>query len=86
VRAFGEKVEAAGVNGVIFAAAKFCEPALYDYVLLKEELERRKIPYLSFEFEEKMTVFDTVRAQVETFVESVLFFAEEPDPAGERAP
>lgn len=74
VAAFGEKLENLGAQGVIFAAAKFCEPALYDYVLLKDETERRGLPYVAFEFEEKMSVFDSIQNQVETFVESLLFF------------
>jgi len=77
VSEFGRKLERIGAAGVIFSAAKFCEPALYDYVPLKEEVERRGLPYVTFEFEEKMTVFDAIQTQVETFVESVLFFGEE---------
>ncbi len=71
-----ERVQAAAAQGVIFASPKFCEPALYDSVLLKQVLERAGTPYLEFEYEEKMTVFETVRMQAETFVESILFFSE----------
>lgn len=70
-----EKVEKTGAAGVLFCAAKFCEPALFDYVLLKDALETKDIPYLSFEFEEKMGVFESIKTQVETFVESILFFS-----------
>jgi benzoyl-CoA reductase subunit C len=63
------------IQGVIFASAKFCEPALYDAVLLKRAAEAAGLPTLEFEYEEKMTVFETVRMQAETFVESVLFFS-----------
>ncbi|MFQ5927110.1 MAG: 2-hydroxyacyl-CoA dehydratase, partial [Terriglobia bacterium] len=63
------------IQGVIFASPKFCEPALYDSVLLKRALERAGLPTLEFEYEEKMTVFETVRMQAETFVESILFFS-----------
>ncbi len=63
----------AKAEGVLFCSAKFCEPALYDYVLYKEALEAADIPYLHLEFEEKMSAFETVRMQVETFVESILF-------------
>lgn len=69
------KVRASGAQGVVFCIAKFCEPALYDYALLKRALEQADIPYVSFEFEEKMSTFESVRAQVETFVESVLLFS-----------
>ncbi|HLF07616.1 MAG TPA: 2-hydroxyacyl-CoA dehydratase family protein, partial [Thermoplasmata archaeon] len=63
-----------GADGVLFATAKFCEPALYDYVLEKDVLEAAKVPYLHIEYEEKMTAFEQLRSQIETFVESVLFF------------
>ncbi|RMD82651.1 MAG: benzoyl-CoA reductase subunit C [Lentisphaerae bacterium] len=72
---FIRRVKDLGVDGVIFAYAKFCDPAQFDYVVLKTHLERLGIPHLSLEFEEKMTVFETVRNQVETFVESILFYA-----------
>ena len=63
------------IQGVIFASPKFCEPALYDSVLLKRALEGAGLPVLEFEYEEKMTVFETARTQAETFVESILFFS-----------
>jgi benzoyl-CoA reductase subunit C len=69
------KVRSNNVDGVIFCAPKFCEPALLDYVLLKNELEKQGISYLTFEYEEKMGVFESIRTQVETFVESVMFFS-----------
>ncbi len=67
------RVKDSKADGVVFCSAKFCEPALYDYVPYKEALEKAGIPYLSIEFEEKMTAFENVRTQAETFVESVLF-------------
>ncbi len=63
----------AKAEGVLFCTAKFCEPALYDYVLYKEALEAAGIPYLHLEYEEKMSAFETAKMQVETFVESILF-------------
>jgi len=69
-------VEATAAHGVIFASPKFCEPALYDSVLLKQALEKRGTPFTEFEYEEKMTVFESIRMQAETFVESILFFSE----------
>lgn len=73
-KALAEKVRRAGAQGAIFASAKFCEPALYDYVLLRKALDAEGIPSVAFEFEEKMGVFESVRTQVETFVESILLF------------
>lgn len=70
-----DKVQAAQADGVIFCAPKFCEPALLDYVVYKEDLERRQIASIAFEYEEKMGVFESIRTQVESFVESVMFFS-----------
>ncbi len=72
-----ERIEAADADGVVFCTAKFCEPAFYDFVLHKRALEERKVPFMAVEFEEKMSSFESLRTQAETFVESILFFSEE---------
>jgi len=76
------RVAAAGAEGVIFSAAKFCEPALLDYPLMRVALDREGLPSLAFEFEEKLGTFESIRTQVETFVESILFFGSEAPAAG----
>ena len=68
-----DKVRDTGADAVIILAAKFCEPALFDYALYKQALDRAAIPHLFLEFDEKMWVFDRLRTEVETFVESMLF-------------
>ncbi len=78
------KVRRHRADGVVFCAAKFCEPALLDYAVMKETLERERVPYVAIEFEEKMGVFESLRTQLETFVESILFFAEAGEPAQAR--
>jgi benzoyl-CoA reductase subunit C len=60
-------------DAVIILAAKFCEPALFDYVLYRQALDKANIPHLLMEFEEKTWIFDRARSEVETFVESLLF-------------
>jgi benzoyl-CoA reductase subunit C len=60
-------------DAVIILAAKFCEPALFDYALYRKALDDAKIPHLLMEFEEKTWIFDRARSEVETFVESLLF-------------
>ncbi len=77
-----QRVAAARAEGVIFSAAKFCEPALLDCPLMRAALERASIPSLAFEFEEKMGTFESIKTQVETFVESILFFGPEERVAG----
>jgi benzoyl-CoA reductase subunit C len=68
-----DKVKETGAAAVVILAAKFCEPALFDYALYRQALEKAGIPHLYLEFEEKMWIFDKSRTEVETFVESMLF-------------
>ena len=68
-----DKFKETGASAVLILAAKFCEPALFDYALYKRALEKEGIPHLCLEFEEKMWIFDKARTEVETFVESMLF-------------
>ena len=68
-----DKFKQTGADAVLFLAAKFCEPALFDYALYKRAMEKEGIPHLCLEFEEKMWIFDKARTEVETFVESMLF-------------
>jgi benzoyl-CoA reductase subunit C len=68
-----EKVRSRKADAVLLLVAKFCEPAYFDYVLFKQELEKEGIPHLLMEFEEKMFTFERMRTEIETFVESLLF-------------
>lgn len=60
-------------DAVIILTAKFCEPALFDYALQRAALREAGIPHVFLEFEEKMWLFDKIKSEVETFVESLLF-------------
>lgn len=68
-----EKARRRKAGAVLLLIAKFCEPAYFDYVLFKQELEKEGIPHLLMEFEEKMFTFERLRTEIETFVESLLF-------------
>jgi benzoyl-CoA reductase subunit C len=68
-----EKVRHNHADAVLSFIAKFCEPAYFDYVLFKREMERLGIPHLLLEFEEKLFTFDRLQMEIETFVESLLF-------------
>jgi benzoyl-CoA reductase subunit C len=70
------RVRRGTAQAVILCPPKFCEPALDDQVLFAMALDKENIPHLSMEFEEKMTSFEDVRIQVETFAESLLFYAD----------
>lgn len=68
-----KRVKEAGAEAAIVAAAKMCEPGLDEMVAYSKGLDEEHIPHLIVEFEEKMTTFEQLRMQVETFVESILF-------------
>ena len=68
-----EAVRRVGAEAVIFCTPKFCEPALYDYVVYKTALHKANIPTLHIEYEESSTSFEQARLQVESFVESIIF-------------
>lgn len=63
----------ARADGAILTAAKFCEPGLDDQLAWSKHLDEAGVPYLVLEFEEKMTSFEQMSMQVETFAESLLF-------------
>jgi benzoyl-CoA reductase subunit C len=60
-------------DAVVVLTAKFCEPALFDYVLYRKALQAAHVPHVFLEFEEKMWLFDKIKTEIETFVESLLF-------------
>jgi benzoyl-CoA reductase subunit C len=60
-------------DAAILTAAKFCEPGLDDQLAWSKHLDPLGIPYLVLEYEEKMTSFEQMAMQVETFAESLLF-------------
>jgi benzoyl-CoA reductase subunit C len=67
------RFDESGAEAVVLAAAKMCEPGMDEQVAYQRVLDERCIPYLLLEFEEKMTGFERMRMEVETFVESILF-------------
>jgi benzoyl-CoA reductase/2-hydroxyglutaryl-CoA dehydratase subunit BcrC/BadD/HgdB len=66
-------VRSTNADAVVLLIAKFCEPACFDYVLFKKNLDQMGVPHLLLEFEEKLFTFDRLRTEVETFVESLVF-------------
>jgi len=68
-----DRMKDSGADAVVFAPAKFCEPALLDYVLFRKKLDEKGVPHLKIEFEEKMWTFEASRTELETFAESMLF-------------
>jgi benzoyl-CoA reductase subunit C len=68
-----KRVQDSGAQAAIITAAKMCEPGLDEQVAYSKYLDEKNVPYFVSEFEEKMTGFDHVQIQLETFVENILF-------------
>ena len=50
-----------------------CEPGLEEQVAYSHALDAHGISYFVTEFEERMTTYDHLQIQLETFVENVMF-------------
>lgn len=68
-----QRIHDAHAEAAIISAAKMCEPGLDEQVAYSKALDHENIPYFVSEFEEKMTSFDSLQIQLETFVENLLF-------------
>lgn len=58
-------------DGVIFAAASFCDPALLDQPMLEAALRQQNIPFTSFKFAENTGQFQVIREQAGAFSDAV---------------
>lgn len=68
-----QRVKNSNAQAAIITAAKMCEPGLDEQVAYSKYFDAENVPYFISEFEEKMTSFDHMQIQLETFVESILF-------------
>jgi benzoyl-CoA reductase subunit C len=68
-----ERIRNSRAEAAILTAAKMCEPGLEEQVAYAHALEKAGIPYFISEFEEKMTTFEHLEIQLETFAENILF-------------
>lgn len=68
-----KRIREAGATAAIVSAAKMCEPGLDEQVAYAQALDEEGIPYFVTEFEERMSSFDHLQIQLETFVENLLF-------------
>jgi benzoyl-CoA reductase subunit C len=66
-----EQVAAAGADGVVFAAASFCDPALLDQPMLEAALDRAGIPHTSLKFAENTGQLGPIREQAGAFSDAV---------------
>ncbi|MGD2114791.1 MAG: benzoyl-CoA reductase subunit C [Acidobacteriota bacterium] len=65
------RVRETGADGVVFAAASFCDPALLDQPMLERALDRAGVPHTSFKFSENTAQFGSIREQAGAFSDSV---------------
>jgi benzoyl-CoA reductase subunit C len=72
------RVRQATADGVIFAAASFCDPALLDQPMLEAALTRAGIPHTSFKFSENMGQFQVIREQAGAFSDAVKLWGAAP--------
>jgi benzoyl-CoA reductase subunit C len=70
-RLMKERVTAARADGIIFAAASFCDPALLDQPMLRSGAEEAGIPCIAFKFAENSGQFQQFREQAGTFSDSI---------------
>ncbi|MDP1623271.1 MAG: benzoyl-CoA reductase subunit C [Bacteroidales bacterium] len=68
------------VDGVIFAAPSFCDPALLDHPILQKECNDKNIRFISFLYSENTGQFKVIKEQVGTFSDSIKLW-DEPVPA-----
>jgi len=66
-----ERVEAAAADGIIFAAASFCDPALLDRPMLRAGAEAHGIPCIAFKYSENSGQFQQFREQAGTFADAI---------------
>ncbi len=66
-----QRVRAARADGIIFASASFCDPALLDRPMLRAGAEAAGIPCIAFKFSENSGQFQQFREQAGTFADSI---------------
>ena len=70
-RLMKERATAARADGIIFAAASFCDPALLDRPMLRSGAEADGIPCIAFKYSENTGQFQQFREQAGTFSDSI---------------
>ncbi len=71
-------VENRGADGVIFAAASFCDPSLLDAPIFQNAFDKMGIRYIAFVFSENINQYKVIKEQVGTFSDSIKLWEDEP--------
>jgi benzoyl-CoA reductase subunit C len=65
-------------DGVIFAAASFCDPSLLDAPIFQNAFDKMGIRYISFQYSENINQYKVIKEQVGTFSDSIKLWEDEP--------
>jgi benzoyl-CoA reductase subunit C len=65
------------VDGIIFAAPSFCDPALLDLPILEKACDEINLRYISFQYAENTGQFKNIKEQVGAFADSIKLWGEE---------
>jgi benzoyl-CoA reductase subunit C len=71
-------VEDRGADGVVFAAASFCDPSLLDAPIFQNAFDKMGIRYISFQYSENINQYKVIKEQVGTFSDSIKLWEDEP--------
>jgi benzoyl-CoA reductase subunit C len=71
-----KQVKSRGAEGVIFAAASFCDPALLERPMLQDVLAKAKVPYTAFKYAENTGQMAPIREQAGTFADSIKLWSD----------
>ena len=66
-----EDAQRLGIDGVIYALMKFCDPEEYDYPVVKKDLEQAGIPELYIEVEQQSVNVEQIRTKIQTFADII---------------
>ena len=72
-----DAVRSSRAEGVIFAAASFCDPALLERPMLQDALNVANIPYIAFKYAENSGQMQPIREQAGTFADSIKLWGEQ---------
>ncbi len=70
-RLLADRAAAARADGVLFASASFCDPALLDRPMLRAGAEAAGLPCMAFKYAENTGQFQQFREQTGTFADSI---------------
>jgi benzoyl-CoA reductase subunit C len=71
-----KQTQTRGAEGVVFAAASFCDPALLERPMLQDVLAKHKIPYTAFKYAENTGQMAPIREQAGTFADSIKLWSD----------